>query len=83
MRLPSPEVIASWPKPNYVNPERHGNAVIIVAAVCFTLAFLVLLIRIYTRIHISRSFGLDDWLIVIAMVLHHTLSLQRIRNGLN
>ncbi|PQE23730.1 integral membrane protein [Rutstroemia sp. NJR-2017a WRK4] len=67
MRLPPPEVIASWPAPNYINPERHGNAVIIVDAVFFLLALLILLIRIYTRLRISKSFGLDDWLIVAAM----------------
>ncbi|PQE12112.1 integral membrane protein [Rutstroemia sp. NJR-2017a BVV2] len=67
MRLPPPEVIASWPAPNYINPEKHGNAVIIVDAVFFPLALLILLIRIYTRIRISKSFGLDDWLIVAAM----------------
>ncbi|PQE16809.1 integral membrane protein [Rutstroemia sp. NJR-2017a BBW] len=68
MRLPPPEVIASWPAPNYINPERHGNAVIIVDAVFFPLALLILLIRIYTRLRISKSFGLDDWLIVAAML---------------
>ncbi|KAM3071861.1 hypothetical protein ACMFMG_009716 [Clarireedia jacksonii] len=68
MRLPSPEVIASWPPPNYINPERRGNAVIIVVAVFFPVALFTLLTRIYTRIRISKSFGLDDWLIVAAMV---------------
>ncbi|KAM0182246.1 hypothetical protein ACHAPF_001135 [Botrytis cinerea] len=47
MQLPSPEILASWPIPNYDNPETRG---------------------LYTRLGMSKTFGLDDWLILAAMV---------------
>ncbi|CAD6440051.1 b628435a-f7c9-414c-9f17-943939478156 [Sclerotinia trifoliorum] len=68
MQLPSPEIIASWPVPNYVDPKTRGNAVLVVNAILFPVALFIILIRLYTRLQISKCFGLDDWLIIAAMV---------------
>ncbi|KKY38194.1 putative integral membrane protein [Diaporthe ampelina] len=60
--------LQSWPTPNYANPERRGPAATIVVAVLLGLVTLILIVRIYTRVRISRGFGLDDVLIILAYV---------------
>ncbi|ESZ90857.1 hypothetical protein SBOR_8749 [Sclerotinia borealis F-4128] len=78
MQLPSLEVLASWPAPNYVDPETRGNAVLIVNVILFPVALLIVLIRLYTRLQISKSFGLDDWLIAAAMLPSTTFAVLAI-----
>ncbi|TGO85274.1 hypothetical protein BPOR_0413g00010 [Botrytis porri] len=68
MQLPSPEILASWPVPNYTNPITRGNGVLIVTSILFPLALSMIIIRLYTRLVMSKSFGLDDWLIIAAML---------------
>lgn len=60
--------LQNWPAPNYVNPERRGPAATIVVSVLLGLVTLILIVRIYTRVRISRGFGLDDVLIIFAYV---------------
>jgi len=64
----SPEEIARWPQPNYVDPQRQ----IWVAPFGITLlciATLVIAVRLYARItRMAGSFGLDDGLIIFAWV---------------
>jgi hypothetical protein len=72
MRLPPPEVLATWPIPNYVDPPTRGNGALIVNIVCLSFAFVVTLLRLYTRLKITYSPGLDDVLIVIALVRDKT-----------
>ena len=68
MRNPPPEVIASWPAPNYVDPETRGQSLLIVNIILLTLCFVVLGGRLWARFMILRAPGLDDLLITIAMV---------------
>lgn len=68
MKLPPADVLATWPKPNYVNPVTRGNALLIVNIVFIPLSFLVVSLRIFTRLRITGSFGVDDGLIVVSMV---------------
>ncbi|TEY80334.1 hypothetical protein BOTCAL_0039g00310 [Botryotinia calthae] len=68
MQLPSPEIIASWPVPNYENPETQGYGVLIVTSILLPIVLSIILIRLYTRLVMSKAFGLDDWLILAAMV---------------
>jgi hypothetical protein len=63
-----PEVIASWPKPNYVNPQTRGPVVYIINGIFFSLATLTVGVRLYTRIFVRRWFGLDDFFIILAYV---------------
>ena len=60
----------SWPLPNYVNPVTRGSAVLIVNIVTITIAFLVTCLRLFTRFRITCTPGLDDILIVIALVCY-------------
>jgi hypothetical protein len=68
MRLPPPEVLATWPTPDYVDPHTRGNGALIVNIVCLSFGFVITLLRLYTRLKITYSPGLDDVLIVIALV---------------
>lgn len=60
--------MASWPAPNYLDPETRGPAGKIVGSTFMSLVTLVLILRMYTRQFISKGFGLDDVLILIAYV---------------
>lgn len=69
MRSPPPEVRATWPKPNYVDPERRGNESVIVQSILVVLVTAIVIIRLYARIVITRAgIGLDDTLIIISWV---------------
>ncbi|KAH9208595.1 hypothetical protein DL95DRAFT_345248 [Leptodontidium sp. 2 PMI_412] len=68
MRMPPTEVIISWPRPNYENPITTGPANVVITCIFYPLVCIVIGIRCYTRLRISRSFGWDDWLILAAMV---------------
>jgi hypothetical protein len=61
-------VILSWPKPNYVDPVRRGPALVIVNSLLLPLALIVVGLRLYTRLAICRSAGLDDLFIALAVV---------------
>ena len=68
MQMPPLAVIESWPLPNYVNPVTRGPANIIINLVFLPLVCLVIALRVYTRLRISKSFGVDDWLILASLV---------------
>jgi hypothetical protein len=68
MKLPPAAVMASWPTPNYIDPPTRGHGVLIVNVVCLSLAFVVVSLRLYTRIRITYSAGVDDFLIVIGLI---------------
>lgn len=62
------EIVASWPEPNYVDPETRGNGVIVVSVLFGLLGTIVTALRLLTRLYITRTFGLDDWFIIVAWV---------------
>jgi len=68
MRVPPPNVVASWPPPNYVNPVNHGYALLAIELTIMPLAVLSLLARLYVRFVKVRRSGVDDWLMVAATV---------------
>lgn len=69
MRNPPLEVVATWPEPNYDNPEHRGPALLIVEITIMSLAIITLLARLYVRIFKVNKSGLDDWLMLLAMVI--------------
>ncbi|KAJ4257591.1 hypothetical protein NW762_008716 [Fusarium torreyae] len=68
MRNPPPEVVATWPRPNYDDPVHRGPALLIVEVTIMSVAILTLLARLYVRIFKVNKHGLDDWLMLAAMV---------------
>lgn len=65
---PPPSVVASWPPPNYVNPETQGVGVIVVGLTFTCLAMLLVLARLWSRLFITRAPGMDDLFAVLALV---------------
>ena len=68
MRHPPPEVAASWPAPNYTDPETRGPALIIVELIAVSVSTICLAMRLYVKARILRSIAWDDWLIIGAAV---------------
>lgn len=68
MQLPSLAVLATYPKPNYVNPETKGPDLLVANCVMFSVASVVVGLRIYTRVFVSRCFGADDVFVLLALV---------------
>lgn len=68
MQIPPASVLSTFPAPNYVDPETAGPGAFITVSVLLFLVIVLLAIRIYTRLWISRGFGLDDILIMLAFV---------------
>ncbi|KAJ9302737.1 hypothetical protein DTO271G3_111 [Paecilomyces variotii] len=68
MQLPPASVMAHWPTPNYIDPPSRGGALLVVNIVFTSLSFLVVCMRIYTRLRITGSLGLDDATIIVSML---------------
>jgi len=69
MQLPPADVILSWPTPNYVNPKDvRGFQLPIITFVLFPIVLITVALRVFTRLFISRSFGVDDWFLLAAVV---------------
>ena len=69
MQFPPLSVIESWPTPNYVDPtEVRGPALIIVTGIFFPIAIFFLALRMFTRIKLMKSFGIDDVFLLIAIL---------------
>ena len=71
MHLPPVSVIAKWPTPNYVNPENHGPGLLIADIILMVVVLVVIGVRFYTRLRVTKKLGPDDLLIGLALV--HTL----------
>jgi len=65
---PPQSVIASWPQPNYIDPETRGYALIICLGVFLFIALLALAARIWARFVLVRQAGLDDLIAIFAAV---------------
>ena len=68
MLLPPAAVMATWPAPNYVNPQNHGPGLFIVDITLMVVVLIVVGIRYYTRLRVTKTFGPDDFLIGVALV---------------
>jgi hypothetical protein len=68
MATATPEQMAGWPAPNYVDPEnRHG---IVVGITAPTLALVVVFTaaRFYGKGVLRQALGWDDWTMLAATV---------------
>lgn len=62
------QAVASWPPPNYVDPVTRGDGIVIASAVFGSLATIAIALRAYSRMCITRTFGSDDVLVLLAWV---------------
>ncbi|KAK6352031.1 hypothetical protein TWF718_005180 [Orbilia javanica] len=65
---PPPEVLATWPAPNYVNPENQTAQLMAIEITLCTVTTVVMALRLYSRGVLTKSIGLDDWLMTGALV---------------
>jgi len=63
-----PSELLTWPTPNLLHPERRGPQLIIFTSVFLSAAVFATSVRLYTRIFVRRFFGVDDGLLVVALV---------------
>jgi hypothetical protein len=68
MAAATPEEMASWPAPNFEDPERRGGIVISMAAPTLTLVVVVAAMRFYGRGVLRHALGKDDWMMFAAAV---------------
>ncbi|KIW10180.1 hypothetical protein PV08_11141 [Exophiala spinifera] len=70
---PPPEVIATWPKPNYVNPVSRGDSLEYICIIFSVIGVIIVAARVYSRLFITKAPGLDDLLVVLALCVVITL----------
>jgi hypothetical protein len=76
--FPPIEVIGSWDI-NYVDPPRSGEGIIIMTAVLIGVTWMVVGMRLYARFYLVKSAGIDDALVIFAMVrFYNGLSLKKL-----
>ncbi|KAM7191614.1 hypothetical protein V8F20_009221 [Naviculisporaceae sp. PSN 640] len=63
---PPPEVLATWPAPNYENPESRGPSLLIIEIITLLIALIALAIRLYVKFVLLRKPALDDYCMIIA-----------------
>ncbi|CAL3969972.1 hypothetical protein PZA11_007494 [Diplocarpon coronariae] len=68
MQIPPPEVVASWPVQNLVNPETRGMGNVVLNIVLYTLLLSFVALRIFTRTQLKNAFGVDDTFILCALL---------------
>jgi hypothetical protein len=68
MRFPPAEVLATFPKPNYVDPEERGPGIMIVELTLLPIALLCVALRLWVRIKWLHKSWWDDWLMLAAMI---------------
>ncbi|KAJ5025968.1 hypothetical protein J3E73DRAFT_412380 [Bipolaris maydis] len=66
--LPPLEVLAKWPQPNYDDPITRPKVVPALAGVLGTIMIVIVAARIWARFVVQRNGGLDDWIILLAMI---------------
>lgn len=80
MRSPPPGVMATWPPPNFGDPDLQGQALVITQAVLVPAALSVLAARLFVRVRIVRRWGWDDALMVLAWVSTSCCSASNLRS---
>ncbi|KLJ06698.1 hypothetical protein EMPG_17809 [Blastomyces silverae] len=63
-----PEIRATWPAPNYENPETRGPGLIVTVLLFHIVGTLMVALRCYTRTRMTFSFGVDDVWILLTMI---------------
>ncbi len=81
MRFPPLDVVETWPKPNYIDPERRGHASVVIQCILVFLATVIVFIRLYARVAITKArVGIDDAIIIISLVCRYHSSTRWITN---
>lgn len=71
MATATPEEMAAWPPPNFVNPQSRGNMVIGLTAPTMALVVIFTSARFYGKGVLRQALGMDDWMMLVAAVWMH------------
>jgi hypothetical protein len=74
MATATPEEMANWPAPNFVNPESRAGVVYGLTAPTLALVIVFTFARFYGKGILRQALGLDDWMMLIAAVRFFYLS---------
>lgn len=58
----------TWPAPNYNDPVTQGTALIDITIALYAVTLVTVLARLWARVVTTYDVGLDDVLVVFAMV---------------
>ena len=73
-----PEVVASWPTPNYISPEERTWGAPVALSILLVVTLLVYVARMWARLTMTKNAGVDDILISISMIPLIGLSISTI-----
>jgi hypothetical protein len=69
MQLPPLDVLITWPVGNYLHPsEVRGPAVLILTLIFVPTLLILVALRTYTRLRLTKNFGPDDIAIVASVI---------------
>jgi len=69
MQLPPLSVVSLWPTPNYKDPQDvRGSGLQIIAWIFCVMALISVGIRTFTRLRICKIFGVEDILLIPAVI---------------
>lgn len=63
-----PEVIASWPTPNYISPEERTWGAPVALSILLAVTLLVYVARMWARLTMTKNAGADDAVVSISMI---------------
>ncbi|KAK2762735.1 hypothetical protein FQN54_000909 [Arachnomyces sp. PD_36] len=64
---PPPSVIASWPRPNYVDPDSKGKELLVISLILTALAIVLVVTRLLVRARIQKQLGWDDYILALSL----------------
>ncbi|OCL09530.1 hypothetical protein AOQ84DRAFT_20133 [Glonium stellatum] len=76
MATATPEEMANWPPPNYVNPETRANLALGWILTTMTSVLIFLAARLYSRATLKAGLGSDDWVIAAATAFSVPVSIM-------
>jgi hypothetical protein len=56
-------------KPGAPDAPYIGDRIIVINAIFIPLTVLFVVVRLYTRLYLTKSFALDDWYLIVATIL--------------
>jgi hypothetical protein len=69
MQLPPIDVLITWPVGNYQHPSEVRGPAVLILTLCFVPTLLIMVVlRTYTRLRLTKNFGADDIAIVASII---------------
>ncbi|KAF2014143.1 hypothetical protein BU24DRAFT_462955 [Aaosphaeria arxii CBS 175.79] len=75
-QLPTAADFASWPPPNFIDPETRRPLVLGIEIPLLCLIVIFTMMRFYSRAVLIRALGADDWCMLVATVISVATSIM-------